>query len=330
MYHGYITGLEAMALVTGLVMVVTVWRLPTLIYALKHYKEVRKVLMSDRKGKLSEEAVEIFGANKEILTYAGGIVFFFKHWVKDLPYVPLYLLSLCTPWHSLKWTAAILKEPFVDSRQADHRHAIVKLMELTLYDLFTLLAAVLVSGTVWRLPFLITILKRNGHILVESNAVRLLHPLSARECLIRTFKEFLKDLPFVPFALLIMVATPWRIPRVVNTLTGFSMVFPRDNNFKELMSRRQELLAIALGKFIFDYLTILMIAVLLLTGWRAVTTIKIFKYHVQRVWAGVAPKQSLIQKMLNQTLQLLIDISMLVLMVFIVLLLVKLPQLYYR
>lgn len=313
-------------MVTGLVMVVTVWRLPTLVYALRNFEKVKAELMKKNTGKLSEEAAEVYGKNSEVLGYAAGIIFFFKHWLKDLPYVPVFLLCFLAPWRIGAWVIEMLKTPFVDDLQSGHRSQVIRCLKRGLKDWLSALGGLLLLCTIWRLPFFYFILKRNGHI----DNQRTVHSLSVKQCLIRTFKEWIKDLPFIPFALLLIIATPWRIPRIFSVLTGFSMNFPRSNDFSPLMRLRLEMLYTALGKFLLDYVTIVLMLVLFLTGWRAITALKVFISHVKRSYSGEKISRSLVSKILHQVLQLLIDALMLVLMLLIVVLLVKLPQFFRR
>lgn len=330
MYHGYITGAEGAALATGLIMVVTVWRIPTLVYALRHFQEVKAELMGKASGEMSKEAKEVFGTNSEILSYAAGIVFFFKHWMLDLPYIPLYLLGCLAPWRAIAWTAAMLNEPFVNDKQVQHRHRIVHNLKGGLKDWLSLIGCLFVLCTLWRLPFLYFILKRNNHFFGDPQAPKSSNRLSVKHCVIRTLKEFIKDILFIPFALLLVVATPWRIPNIVRVFTSFSMNFPRNNDFGPLMKQRVELLKMALGKFILDYVVIVTMALLIITGWRAVTAIKLFIYHVKRVWQGTTPTRSLAAKMLHQVLQLGIDLLMGVLFVLTVLSLIRVREFYIR
>ena len=306
------------ALLGQLVLCLTMWRVPTLYYVIMHLAEIRPQF---------EEAVGVDSGNSPSTTPPNPLLFRSKtleaaigcslllcwEWVKDLPYVPLALLT--PPWRLVKWVRKVWSLPFDLKAQKEHRRSLLWSSKTGCLDILSLFASIVLVLTLWRIVFFHRLLKKNAH-LGYKKSTKSKEYLSFQYCVLITFREWLKDLPYVPIGLLISVFACWRLPQIVAILIGQAERIPTIKEYKSIASERQKLLKMLISVLFFDYPTLIMTAVLLISLWRAVNTLSLLKLHVLKYFKDLEEEvdSTLFREITAQFCQLGIDFLELLMM----------------
>ena len=279
-YYIVSSGLLLVSVAVLLVIGVTLWRIPSLHYVLTHAEEVKPQFEAALGASSSSSpANPLLSRSSSIESLIGLSLVLGWEWVKDLPYL---LLALITPvWRLYAWFQLVSPQPFHLSQQAAHRKALMWSSRTGCLDILSLIASVLLIITLWRLVFFHRLLKKNAH-LGYRKSTKSREYLSFQYCVLITFREWLKDLPYVPIGLLITVFAFWRLPQIVKILIGQKERIPTIKNYKSIASERQKLLKMLVSVVFFDYPTLVMTLVLIVTLWRAVATVSLLKLHAMK------------------------------------------------
>jgi hypothetical protein len=176
-----------------------------------------------------------------------------------------------------------------------------KTLTASLLDIPTICLLLIIFVSIWRVPLFC----RRYNQFRSEHLIRL--------CL-DVFRELFKDLFVSPYLLFNLLA-PWRLYYVLPRL--YRAVSPKE--------QRRTLKSEGISP-IFDYITLILIAVLVLSLWRTVEVISIVVTHVRQLLHGEKVSSSLLSKVFKKFLELIIDVFMVVMILFIFLLLVEVPN----
>jgi len=209
----------------------------------------------------------------------------------DLYHTVILLVCLPFIWRSLPGVARVLKSTW-------KRNEIQYLCSTVLKDLVAVLLGVLIVVTLYRIPLLFRRKKKQVHIVYAVKDV---------------FSELLLDSLVIPF-LLVKLVCPWRLVPAVLRISKTSSPKLQRKIIKKDGLRPFE-----------DYLTVLLSLVLLLSVWRATETLSIITTHLRQVLKQQEVTSSLFRKIFRQFCQLLIDLLMTFMILFVFGMIVEVP-----
>ena len=210
--------------------------------------------------------------------------FCFLEGTKDFYVVPFFILaSIIAPWRVVSFIKLIyrygeahkIKEEITLARQDISRR-----LELGLTDWRTLIEIVILVVVPYRLPFLIAILKKN--VFDSTNEKR----LEFQHCVHATFKEFCKDIIYVPFGIFSLVLAPWRIITIYGILKSQAQRAPTSNDYNEIPSKRYELYELFVQVLTLDYPCAFMTLVLILTMYKIPKVFRIYRAFLRLVFSN--------------------------------------------
>lgn len=210
--------------------------------------------------------------------------------VKDCFYGFLLLLALPFVHRSIPALIKIFK--------VDDWHSLAKnTLFSALIDIPTLVFLIIIFGSVVRVPLFF---KRWN-----------LYPNHLIYLCLNVMREIIKDLFVCPYLIFNLLA-PWRLYYLAPKL------------YKAMGPKEQRKILKADGILpIFDYLTIILTTILILSIWRTVEVLSIVVTHIRQLINNEPVNSTLLNKVFKKFLELIIDVFMVVMILFIFLLLVE-------
>ena len=284
------------------IMLLTLWRIPTIYHVISHFPDVLPEFKQELGQKRGKNALLI---RVKFVDYAiGGSVLLFKEWVNDLPY--LFFVFLTPIWRLFLWYKQVNSSPFSLKMQKMHRKALVWSSRTGCLDILSLFATILILLTAWKIPFFVKLLRKNRHFGGNLEGKR--EFLSYHFCVLVTFREWMKDVFFLPLGILLFLISPWRIPQIISIFIGNIDRIPTIKAHKSIKSNRFSLLKMAISVIFFDYPALVMGVVLVGTLWRALVTLNLVKIYAEKEWKQENETDStLFREILGQFVQLVVD-----------------------
>lgn len=249
------------------------WRIPT-FYFITKTQNFQKEVVKDLS--LSKQPFEL---QSKIQKLEAEIVFCFINMLKDIPYIPIFFfVFLLMPWRF--FTICMSKNGiYMYEIEESLNDQITEFRKITLpsafrkgcYDYISILALILLTITIIRLPFLYFLLRKNYG--KEKG-------LSVNKCIRIAFCEMIYDLPYFVLSIIIAVLAPWRIFSLIKIYKIQFERIPAYDDFEksiEIVNKRDEIFLIFLRIFSYDYLNIGMIILLTLSIYKAKVALKIIK-----------------------------------------------------
>jgi len=251
--------------------------------------------------------------NRSFRKRAGVMIFFFfSHTVIDIFYVPiLSLLIIIGPWRVPGLLYKLITFDFnteknFNEQLKNQRSLIVKQFVEAWIDLVTTLKLIVVLVAIIRLPFFFLIILKN-RFPNSALSKRLFYEfivdkaydkkLTWRRCIQITFKETMRDIGYVPFALIIILIAPWRIVTIVSIYWSQTDRIPtQDIEAKKLKlsSRRHEILKLFVVILRHDFICLLRAIFITLTIYRLPSLLKILYTYLTQYYkysSGVSKKK---------------------------------------
>jgi len=272
-----------------------IWRLPTFILLLTKSKlnEVLfKELVPDE-----EKRKEVLESGSTKLIYV--LIFCIIQVFWDLFVLPCFIaLFVITPWKSYPVLRQMFRFDEKDkiSLQISKQRGLVSNQLLEgLSDIFAVFKSILLLVTLIRIPFTVVLIIK-GHYPhskaskgFTGNYFQLNMPnkakLSVRKCIKIAFIELLKDLPVLPFGLLLLAMAPWRIftlKKIVTRQIDRIPTYDIEHQIKYMKSNRWKVCSQFKVVLWEEYPAFLKVVALIFSIYKIPTVFKIFWRYFRR------------------------------------------------
>eukprot|EP00742_Colponemidia_sp_Colp-10_P013117 GILJ01014797.1.p1 GENE.GILJ01014797.1~~GILJ01014797.1.p1 ORF type:complete len:2225 (-),score=290.49 GILJ01014797.1:119-6757(-) len=192
-------------------------------------------------------------ASIELSRWHAAVFETFTTAIGDLPFIPFAVSLLVTVWRIPHVTRALLKlnSPW------GQRKTVMKQFLYLLIDTVSLLLCLVVGVTVWRLPHLIRVIRELTPTRISpGQEYKLSNVLNWHKAVFTVFKEWILDLPYIPFVILNVICV-WRV----------HLLKRKCDLATTNQQRRFSIFSNAILGLV-DILAFLLAVVILLTGWR--------------------------------------------------------------
>ena len=271
-----------------------------------------------KRKKIQDEELKMLTAGNKANSYSfvffEGAQFCFVQLVKDLPYIPVVILTaIIGPWRLFKVVKKAYRYETPTHASAEiqaARQLSPKALVLTIKDWRAVVELVILIALPIRIAFLVTILSKNVFRSNKPSLVRkasdLPHPsltkktssikkrtqtqgtllltkrLDFHKCVHVTFIEFAKDLLVLPFGVAAIAIAPWRVITVFDILRSQVDRVPAIDKPTKITSRRLEVVNL-LGQVLVKDVPCLLITLLLVVFvWRLPRTVQLYCRFLKR------------------------------------------------